>query len=429
MASDIKLWIGGSSGLARTYFNAFSSDNWILLGLEESAPDWLLSAFPSETTGDADGEPEGNDSTNTIQTSSSKRYVSCDLSALAFSTQRKSRTDRLAQTVKKLERAIRTISPSRRQQQYSSSETAHAQNTISHIVVGIRPPLVTYRNNYYAGKYCQDLMTGYSLFLHALTSKFDVQTVIHVSSIAAVDHIPRQHLRSVRERDPNCSGLRHPYDRFKRGCEELTQLVCSSSDKSKPIRFSSVRLGAIFSDTPQCMQCKALALQCYTGPYLKTPIDCNSGRNAASLIHLMLHSASTTPLLPVYNYTRCMSSYPKPVAYGENLVAYRKVYNLDWIPLLLPAFVVKWCVVQPLHWFTVVLTSILLYTVPALAPPYLESIDYLLQVTRNEHSFDMRETLRDFPMILEAEESMEVCFRRRRALLQAQDAVRGRRRR
>jgi hypothetical protein len=124
-----------------------------------------------------------------------------------------------------------------------------------------------------------------------------------------------------------------------------------------------------------------------------------------------------------------MSSYPEPVAYGEYLLAYRKAYKLDWIPLLLPAFVVKWCVVQPLRWFTVILTRILLYLVPALVPPYLESIDYLLQVTQNEHSFDMRETIRDFPMILEAEETLVVCFRRRRALLLVQGAAPGRPRR
>jgi hypothetical protein len=47
----------------------------------------------------------------------------------------------------------------------------------------------------------------------------------------------------------------------------------------------------------------------------------------------------------------------------------------------------------------------------------LESIDYLLQVTLEEHTFDMTETVRDFPGILSVEESMEDCFRRRRKLL------------
>ena len=93
--------------------------------------------------------------------------------------------------------------------------------------------------------------------------------------------------------------------------------------------------------------------------------------------------------------------------------------------MLLPAFVVKWCVVQPLHWLTVLLTTMVLYLVPAMVPPYLESMDYLLQVTLNEHSFDMRETIRDFPMILDAEENMETCFRRRQRALAAAAGPRG----
>ena len=419
MAYDTKLWIGGSSGLARTYFNAFTSDNWVLLGLEEDAPDWFLPVCPSEKS------TSRSTNSNSSSSGNNKPYVACDLSTLAVSNQRQSRTDRLAHTVSRLESAIRRVRSSgplqqsddngnNRQRQSSSS----VKRYISHIVVGIRPPLVTFRNNHFAEKYCQDLMTGFSLLLHALTVKFDVKTVIHVSSIAAVDHIPRQHLRSVREQDPRFTNLRNPYDRFKRGCEELTELVCTTGDDpQKTIRFTSVRLGAIFSDTPRCIQCNALSLQCFTGPYLKTPIDCNSARNAASLIHLMLSSVHTKPLLPIYNYTRCISSYPEPVPYGEYLVAYRKAYNLDWIPLLLPGVAVKWCVVIPFHWFTVILSSVLLYFVPALAPPFLQSIDYLLQVTLNEHSFDMRETERDFPIIRTAEESMETCFRRRSAQL------------
>jgi len=299
------------------------------------------------------------------------------------------------------------------------------KRTISHLVLCIRPPLVTYRNNKQADRYCHDIMTGMSLLLHALTVKFDVGTVIHISSIAAVDHIQRQHLRSVREKDPSYTDLKQPYDRFKRGCEELVELVCKQQQQQsnrKNIRFTSVRVGAIFSDTPSCIQCSAFALQLYTGPYLNVPIDCNSGRNVASLIHLMLHSVKSE-LRPVYYYTRCITLYPKPVPYGEFLLAYRAAYGLQRLPMLLPAFLVEWCVVRPLHWFTVILTTLLgLVCLPA--PPFLESIDYLLQVTLDEHTFEMRETVRDFPMIRQAEESMECCFRRRKAQLEADAAKR-----
>ena len=276
-------------------------------------------------------------------------YVPCDLSTLAITTQRKSRTNRLAEVMRRLERAVSFLAKDNNnngnnndllnssasslnssfataatdgdsKRSRTNNGTNQQQRTISHIVIGIRPPLVTHRNNRAADRYGHDLMTGMSLLLHALVVKHSVTTVLHVSSIAAVDHVRRQHLRSVRDEitaDPSTYAvLSQPYDRFKRGCEELVELVCrqqhpdkkmnhsrqqiqqqspnsinnNSNTNNNNIRFTNLRLGAIFSDSPTCIQCSALALQCYTGPYLRVPIDCNSSRNAASLIHLMLHS-------------------------------------------------------------------------------------------------------------------------------------------
>ena len=79
--------------------------------------------------------------------------------------------------------------------------------------------------------------------------------------------------------------------------------------------------------------------------------------------------------------------------------------------------------VRPFHWCTVVWTVVLSRILRLPMPPFLESIDYLLQVTLDEHTFDMRETVKDFPMIRQAEESMDVCFRRRRAQLEADAAA------
>jgi len=472
MATDVKLWIGGSSGLARTYFNAFSSnDDWILTGREEVAPEWLEQHHPQQHDGQA----------SSAITRKAIPYVPCDLSTLAITTKRKSRTNRLAEVMRRLERAVSFLDKNNhhngnndllnlsasslnssfataaatdgdRKRSRTNNGTNKQQRTISHIVIGIRPPLVTHRNNQAADRYCHDLMTGMSLLLHALVVKHSVTTVLHVSSIAAVDHVQRQHLRSVREIDPTYAVLSQPYDRFKRGCEELVELVCQQhSDKkmnnsrqqiqqqspnrsisnnsnntisSNNIRFTNLRLGAIFSDSPTCIQCSALALQCYTGPYLRVPIDCNSSRNAASLIHLMLHSPHHHHWRPVYYYTRCFSSYPRqPVPYGEYLLAYRRAYGLQWLPLFLPAWWVEWCFVRPFHWCTVVCTVVLRRILRLPMPPFLESIDYLLQVTLDEHTFDMRETIKDFPMIRQAEESMDVCFRRRRAQLEADAAA------
>jgi hypothetical protein len=370
MAATVRLWIGGSSCLTRTYQNAyFGNEKWILLGREAVAPAWL----------DKDRHC----------------YIPCDLTLrniLDGSGPGKGNV-LLTDVLKQLSDAVVTL----------------GGTTIGQIVVGIRPPLVTVRSNVAAGIYGYALLLGLRELLEAVLKQHSVDMILHVSSIAAVDHIQKQHLRSVNATDPPSSTLQQPYDRFKRGCEELVEQLCTSNN----IRYSSLRFGAIFSDDPACIQCSSLALQCYTGPYLRTKIDCNSSRNAAHLIRLILQQSHKQKLRPIYYYTRCVSQYPMPVPYGEFLIAYRRAYGLDWLPMLVPILLVEWCVVRPLHWLTVLLTTVLGFA----SIPILESVDYLLQVTLDEHTFDMTETVHDFPEILQVEESMEECFRRRRALL------------
>ena len=43
------LWIGGSSGLARTYMNAYGYEGLILAGVEDTRPDWLPHEVPYYT--------------------------------------------------------------------------------------------------------------------------------------------------------------------------------------------------------------------------------------------------------------------------------------------------------------------------------------------------------------------------------------------
>jgi hypothetical protein len=254
--------------------------------------------------------------------------------------------------------------------------------------------------------------------------------------------------------DPSYTSLQQPYDRFKRQCEHIIeQLVqeanqnrnTSSSTTTKgttPIQYTNIRCGAIFSDDPYCIQCTALSLQMWTGPYLSTPIDCNSSYNVSQLMRLMLRQASfastihddnTTrqpppppPLRPIYYYTRCVSQYPYPVPYGEYLVSYRKAYGISWfVPIVLPNVLVEYGVVRLLHWFLYGTNTRMMRMIETMIPfrspnfslrqlPYLESIDYLLQVTLQDHTFDMTETIRDFPQLLQIEETMEECFVRRR---------------
>jgi hypothetical protein len=280
------------------------------------------------------------------------------------------------------------------------------------------------------------------LLLQAVLARFNsVQFILHISSIASVHHIQEQRLRSwTAETDPSSTSLQQPYDRFKRGCEELIAHVATEHN----LRYTSLRLGAIFSDAATCIQCSALALQCYTGPYLPVRIDCNSSRNASHMIHLLLYqerpeqlkngSSSSTgdqnavpepmpALRPVYYYTRCVSQYPDPVPYGEFLLAYFQANHDNNDGTLLSSALARWCrrfvwlphwlvlygFVLPFRWCTMVLTTLVSSKLP-----YVESIDYLLQVTVNEHSFDLTDTVRDFPDIVKLEETMQECFARRR---------------
>ena len=137
---------------------------------------------------------------------------------------------------------------------------------------------------------------------------------------------------------------------------------------------------------------------------------CSSSRNVAQLIRLILKSSK--PLRPVYYYTRCLSQYPQPVAYGEHLVAYRQAYGIALLPTLVTSWFVEFFVVHPLHWFTLFFKNWIGFSLP-----FLESVDYLLQVTLDEHTFNMTETLQDFPEIVTVEETIVDCFARRRRFL------------
>jgi hypothetical protein len=372
----MRFWIGGSSGLTRTYLNTFPTEPWILLGRESTAPSWM---------------------------SPSQQYICCELVDLFDGSMA------LSQALKEIDSCLR----------------AAGAIEIHEIVLGIRPFLVSRQSHKSAQVYNEKLLHGLKILLQSIILLYPVHLMLHISSIAAVDHIPRQSLRSVDESDPSSHNLRYPYDRFKRGCEELMEdlALFAKPLRGKQMQCTNVRLGAIFSDDPSCIQCTSLALQCFTGPYLSTPIDCNSSRNVSHLLHLILsrfnHDAKSSnsclhPLRPVYYYTRCISQYPMPVPYGEFFLAYRRAHGLSWLPVLLPLFIVKYGVVTMCHVWTELLRSML----PSfLMPPFLESIDYLLQVTLHEHTFDMKETLQDFPTIVHLEESMEGCFRRRRASL------------
>jgi nucleoside-diphosphate-sugar epimerase len=362
-----RLWIGGSSGLAQTYFNHFedfkdeSKTNtetavvgnnravrWILVGAESTAPLWMPTCTPTRTF----------------------EYYSCDLTNPS---------------------SVQTL------------VNDHFPSSVDQLILAVRPPLVSPHTHAQAFRHAERMVEGLSALLQTLVSRCSKPSlVIHVSSIAAIDHLNRQSLRSESsDPDPTSESLQYPYDWFKRRCEEEVQQICSSSS----VPFTNLRLGAIFSDSAGCIQCGALWLQALLGPYLTVPIDCNSSRNISSLIHqLLARDARIGRLRPVYYYTRPLM-LREPVPYGEYLVAFRKAYKLSSFAAWMPS----WSVRMIVHVFHVV-TNLFGGFVP-----YLQSVDYLLQVTTTEHSFDCTAVATDFGRSIE-EESILACFERMRRL-------------
>lgn len=328
-----RLWLGGSSGLTRTYLNVFPSEEWILVGHQPDAPSWM---------------PE------------TCEYKSLDL------TQR------------------------------STAEAfwKDMPETLETIVVGIRPPLVTPRTDDQAWDANRRILDGLRAFLDAAPR---TMRVLHISSIAAIDHLQGQVQVNEETPEVSLSDLKSPYDAFKRECEEIVE-ACSE-------RHTSLRLGAIFSDDPGCIQCNALALQAYVGVYLPTAIDCNSSYNVAQLIHSCLEQRTWKE--SIYYYTRPLRYGKETIPYGEYLVSYRKAYGIPRDGYVsLPMWFVDGFVAL-VHvlagWFGLFL-------------PYLAAVDYLLQVSTKEHSFDLSRCRRDFPKL--KEESFDECFARRRKNLE-----------
>jgi hypothetical protein len=370
-----RLWIGGSSGLTRTYMNAIgeherecegrAAEDWILMGHEATAPHWM----PANA-----------------------QYVSYNFTST-------------------------TKGP--------SADLLEKLQNVQQIVIGIRPPLVTSLTHIQMDVYSNSIVTGLDVFLRAvLDSCQQMHSILHISSIAAINHLEAQHM--VSEDDPVRNSVRSmdllaPYDRFKRACEEIIDAIVTDTTKYENLQATTLRLGAIFSDDPSCIQCQALALQARVGCYLPTNIDCNSSRNVVAAIRLVLEkqqqqqqkalssSTSSHSRSRYYYYTRPVQ-FRSAIPYGRYLLDYRKAHNIKFA-VWIPAWTVQWFVAT-VHWFA--LTHVAKHL------PYLESVDYLLQVSAREHSFDCSRFAADFKELASQEENYETCFRRRqRQLLQS----------
>mmetsp|Transcript_13535 Transcript_13535/g.31461 ORF Transcript_13535/g.31461 Transcript_13535/m.31461 type:complete len:313 (+) Transcript_13535:842-1780(+) len=262
------------------------------------------------------------------------------------------------------------------------------------LVIGVRAPLTTGDGDH------ESLLVGISSLLENAV-RCGVLRVLHISSVAAVNHLKEQVMVREEEKMPPAAEYEASYDRFKRRSEELISHVCEANK----IPYTHLRLGAIFSDTPSCIQSSALALQSKIGCYLPTCIDCNSSRNVAVAVrHVMDKLKRGETVQTLYYYTRPTK---KPVAYGEYLKDYIKANNITftiWIPL--------WLVV----WFVGLIHWLVHNTEFVGKNKRVRSIDYLLQVSTREHTFNNSRFRKDFHIAKE-EETIHDCFVRRKKLL------------
>ena len=357
------LWIGGSSSLARTYCNQFGHTDLLLSGVEAIAPKWLIDKAS---------------------------YVFCDLTRLSSREAR---------------------------------ELFEQYPTIRTIIVGVRPRL--FAPSIKTTKVPALMLQGLKTLLQEAVQTGRVQYVLHISSVAAVDHLRAQVFLHENNPVPCLEQLKAPYDIFKRTCEHIVEAVCQHHN----VAYSHLRLSAIFSDDRACIQCSALELQCRVGCYLPIPIDCNSSVNVARAIHAMVsramesqngdneHHHPSGSLQTLYYYTRPLL-LQKPVPYGYYLEAFRQAYGIHnnyssiWIPVwIVTGFValvhwLAWWNDVHQRWFGVRF-------------PYLDAADYLLQVSSREHSFDCSRFANDFPHL--EEETILQCFIRRKVFLESYD--------
>ena len=378
------LW---TSGLARTYCNYVAEHNHrnrlLLLGLEASEPRWMAK----------------------LKQQLDITFISCDLTKIPTIPTHQWPQDLL--------------------------DIIHQDLVVDAIIVGIRPPLLYWSHDWFC-KQSQDILSGLDLLLQSIFQKNSptnhkkcIRQVIHVSSVAAVNHLQPQIMQREGQEytasDINNSNiLIAPYDRFKRQSEIILERHCQRSS----ISCTHLRISAIFSDDNFCIQCSALHLQLHCAPKsMPIRIDCNSGRNVAIAIHLLLmqeqcknerkdsndRNSLNSGECQYYYYTR-PTHHPQPLAYGQFLKHFRAAYQIpSWSIVSFPSVWMQ-CLVAMIHWMaTETLLSRLM--------PFLESIDYLLQVSSREHTFDNTLFKTDFPQLSRMEESIPECFVRRRRFL------------
>ncbi|CAB9513369.1 expressed unknown protein [Seminavis robusta] len=284
---DKILWIGGTSSLTRTFVNCqlLNPKRLVLVGLESRAPDWIPP---------------------------SSRYISFNLATA---------TDEQARDL------VQSII-----------------NDVSCIVIGVRPLLFA---PYTQTDLPQRMLQGVEKLLeqacHQEASK--LKLVLHVSSVAAMDHLRTQHFVSEAEDYPPIVEYKASYDKFKRLCEERITSIVDKANQGRntaKILVCNFRISAIFSDETSCFQCTAINLQARVSCYVDHKIDCNSSVNVSRAMYAVMERASSNnqegtnkKIQPVYYYTRPLS-LKQPVAWGYYLQLFRRVHQMEYTSIWIP---------------------------------------------------------------------------------------------
>jgi hypothetical protein len=342
------LWIGGSSALARTYFEELHPKSEVFSHVLAAAPapptNWRLPARAE--------------------------FVKLDLFC---------------------EESVRTL-------------WARLPRRCDALVLGVRLSLV------WAGTE-QVRLTSHLQLLLTGAAAAGCSVMLHISSVAVADHVVAQHNVSEDDPLPALDAYHSEYDRFKRLSEELVDQTCGGLARTAAggaLRWSHLRISGIFSNDEACIQCSAVRNQALVSCYSHTCIDFNSSHNVAHAIALVLermHSsgkvrggegAAPLPQRTLFYYTR---STAQPVPYGQHVADYRAAHGI-WYGVFLPGWI-----------FTtfVALVRLLCALVPT---KLSASVAYLLAVATADHTFDNSRFRAEFPEIAAREETVREAFAR-----------------
>ena len=164
---------------------------------------------------------------------------------------------------------------------------------ISTIIFGMRASLI-------AG--CEidhlSMTNNVAYFLDTASVYFpELAGVLHVSSVAVMNHTQPQHMLNEDAPLPPLSSYQSPYDVMKRTTEEIIAEACQKNN----LKSVQLRISGIFSNEigHNCIQMSAIRLQAYVGCYIRTPLDMNTGLNVCHAIRLLLERMEESPSSPM----------------------------------------------------------------------------------------------------------------------------------